>query len=71
MLNAVAIILYSTNYKGTAWLYLLVIISLYITYSVIDTMAKKYRLKEKGLKLLFYLLLIFVGSVLPILIGWI
>lgn len=71
MLNAIAIILYSTNYKGTAWLYLLVIISLYITYSVIDIMAQKYRLREKGSKLLFYLLLIFIGSVLPILIGWI
>lgn len=71
MLNAITIILYSTNYKGTAWLYLFVIISLYITYTTIDIMAQKYRLKEKGLKLSFYLLLIFLGSILPILISFI
>jgi hypothetical protein len=48
-----------------------VVLSLFLIYSLVDVHAKRHRLNEKVLKLLFYLALLFVGLVLPILAGWV
>jgi len=68
ILNAITILLHQ-NYPMIAWILIGVTVLLFFIYSGLDIVAKRRRLKEKGLKLGFYLLLIFLGAVLPIIIG--
>lgn len=69
ILNALTIMLYQ-RYTSIAWIFIGVTILLFLIYSVLDVLAKRRRLKEKGLKLSFYIVLIFIGAILPILMGW-
>jgi small-conductance mechanosensitive channel len=69
VLNSVALLAYASNYAVAAWLFIGAAATLFVVYSVIDIALKGRRLKEKVLKLAFYLVLLFVGSVLPILFG--
>ncbi len=69
ILNALTIMLYQRS-SFIAWGFIGVTILLFLIYSGLDIIAKKRRLKEKGLKLSFYILLIFIGAILPILMGW-
>lgn len=71
ILNAMALMLYQANYRMITWIFLGTTIFLFLAYSVVDVVAKKRRLKEKGWKLAFYLLTVFVGSILPIIMRWV
>jgi hypothetical protein len=66
ILNAMTILIYRSNYHSVAWLFAAVVIFLFFVYSAMDVIAKRRRLFEKVFKLLFYLLLLFLGSILPI-----
>lgn len=70
ILNAVTIMLYQAGYQVVAWLFLGATVSLFLAYSIRDVVMKKRRLREKGSKLVIYLMFIFVGSILPILMKW-
>jgi hypothetical protein len=70
LLNSLAIMLYNSGYAAVCWWFIGIILALFITYSVADIVAKKKRWKEKTWKLAFYLALIGLGAVLPILAGW-
>ena len=63
--------LYSRGFVRVTWVFLGVVLSLFLIYSIVDVLAKKNRWKEKLLKLLFYFSLLFIGLVLPILAGWV
>lgn len=69
ILNALTIMLHQ-RYTSISWIFIGVTILLFLIYSVLDVLAKRRRLKEKGLKLSFYIVLIFIGAILPILMGW-
>jgi hypothetical protein len=71
ILNATTILLHLKGYATSAWLFLGVTVLVFVLYSVLDIVAKRSRLVEKGWKLLFYLLALFAGSALPILAGWV
>lgn len=71
ILNATGTMLYRSGFAGVTWLFVGVVLSLFLIYSVVDVHAKRRRLTEKCLKLLFYVSLLFVGLVLPILAGWV
>ncbi|HEY6047242.1 MAG TPA: hypothetical protein VIU65_11610 [Pyrinomonadaceae bacterium] len=71
ILNATGILLYDRGFERVAWIFLGVVVSLFLTYSILDVHAKRKRFKEKLLKLLFYFALILIGLVLPIVAGWV
>lgn len=68
ILNALIIMLHR-QYPAAAWILIGVTVSLFVLYSGLDVLAKRKRLKEKAAKLSFYLLLMFIGAILPILLG--
>jgi L-asparagine transporter-like permease len=70
LLNALTIMLYTSNYSVASWWFVGATILLFVVYSALDVRANKKRLKEKGWKLGFYLALIFLGAVLPIAARW-
>lgn len=70
LLNAMVIFLNQASDPLVAWIFLGVIVLVYVLYSTIDVAAKRSRLLEKSLKLGFYLFLIGLGSVLPLVCGW-
>lgn len=69
IINAITILIYKSNYHSVAWLFTAVVVFLFILYSMMDVIAKKRRFFEKTVKLLFYLFLIFIGSVLPVMLN--
>ena len=71
LLNSLAVMLYTTKHSVASWCFIGVTVSLFLVYSALDVVAKRQRLKEKTWKLGVYLALIFFGSVLPILVGWV
>ena len=71
ILNALTIMLHASRYLALSWWFLGAIVLLFTAYSVLDIAASKKRLAEKLWKLGFYLVLMFCGSVLPIIAGWI
>jgi small-conductance mechanosensitive channel len=71
VLNATGTMLYRSGFVRVTWVFVGVVLSLFLIYSLVDVHAKRHRLNEKVLKLLFYLALLFVGLVLPILAGWV
>lgn len=71
LLNALAIMLYTTSHSTASWWFIGVTILLFVVYSVLDVRASKRRLKEKSWKLVFYLVLMFLGAILPMLAGWV
>jgi hypothetical protein len=71
ILNATGIMLHNRGFVRVAWLFVGVVISLFLIYSIVDVHAKRNRWKEKLLKLSFYFSLLFIGLVLPILAGWV
>jgi hypothetical protein len=70
ILNSTGILLYGRGFVQVAWMFLGVVVSLFLIYSIVDVHAKRKRWKEKLLKLLFYFALLFIGLVLPIVAGW-
>jgi hypothetical protein len=71
IVNSVGLLLYNNHFVGVAWIYLGTVVALFVTYSVIDVICNKDRLKEKSLKLLLYLILFAVGFVVPITTKWV
>ena len=71
LINALAIMLCTSNYPDVSWWFVSMAILLFVVYSMLDVKADKKRLKEKGWKLGFYLALIFLGAILPMLAGWV
>lgn len=71
LLNALTLMLYITRYRAVTWWFIGATASLFVVYSVLDVLLKRERLTEKAWKLAFYLVLMFMGSVLPILAGWV
>jgi small-conductance mechanosensitive channel len=71
LLNALAIMLYTSGYSVASWWFVGATILLFMAYSVLDVKANKKRLKEKGWKLGFYLASMFLGAILPIVAGWV
>ena len=71
LLNALAIVLYATNHPAASWWFMGVTILLFVVYSVLDVKADRKTLKEKVWKLGFYLALMFLGAILPILARWV
>jgi L-asparagine transporter-like permease len=71
LLNALTIMLFTSNYPVASWWFAGATILLFVVYSVLDVRANKKRLKEKGWKLGFYLALIFLGAILPIAARWV
>ena len=71
LLNAITIYLYSMGTQFIAWLFIFTVVGLYIIYSVVDIYLEKERLFEKGSKLIFYLAVLFLGSIAPISFNWI
>lgn len=71
VLNATGTMLYRSGFIQVTWMFVGVVLALFLAYSIVDVHAKRHRLTEKVLKLLFYFALLFVGLVLPILAGWV
>ena len=71
LLNVLAIMLYTSRYWAASWWFIAATALLFVVYSVLDVILKKKRLKEKAWKLAFYLVLMFLGSALPMLAGWV
>ena len=71
LLNALVIMLYTGGYGAASWWFVGAIVALFVTYSVLDIVANVKRLREKLRKLGFYLVLLFCGSVLPMVAGWV
>ena len=71
LLNALAIVLTATNHPAASWWFMGVTILLFVVYSVLDVKADRKTLKEKAWKLGFYLALMFLGAILPILARWV
>jgi hypothetical protein len=69
ILNAMVIMLYRNGYPSMAWLLLILISILFLVYSVLDVIAKRKRLLEKGLKALFYMFVLLGGTITPMLLG--
>jgi L-asparagine transporter-like permease len=69
ILNAMVIMLYRNGYPSMAWLLLALIIVLFAVYSILDVIARQKRSLEKGLKALFYVLVLLGGTVFPLLLG--
>lgn len=69
ILNAIAIMLYRSNFPVIAWGFIAITGLLFTVYSVLDIIANKKRFREKGLKLGFYLLYILFGAIVPIFAG--
>ncbi|MBU1751038.1 MAG: hypothetical protein KKA73_25425 [Chloroflexi bacterium] len=70
ILNALTIILYTSSYSTASWWFVGTAALLFVAYSALDVKANRKRLREKGWKLGFYLALMFLGGVLPMLAGW-
>ncbi|MBM3711849.1 MAG: hypothetical protein FJW56_00195 [Actinobacteria bacterium] len=68
ILNSIFLILYFNFDHFVALMFLSITIVLHILYSVIDYLLKKSRLLEKSTKLFFYVLIFFLGSILPVLL---
>jgi hypothetical protein len=66
ILNSIFLILYFNYHYSAAFVFLSITIVLHIIYSIIDYFLLKERLIEKSIKMIFYLLLFFAGSILPI-----
>jgi hypothetical protein len=71
VLNATGTMLYRSGFVRVTWVFVGVVLSLFLIYSTVDVHAKRDRLSEKLLKLVFYFALLFIGLVLPILAGWV
>ena len=71
LLNALVILLYTGGYWAASWWFVGAIVALFVSYSVLDILASRKRLVEKLWKLGFYLALMFCGSVLPMVAGWV
>ena len=71
ILNAIFVLLYQSKYLFSAWLFIGSVLLLFVVYSVTDVLAKKSRWNEKLLKLILYFSIIFFGSILPMLSGWV
>jgi hypothetical protein len=72
ILNATALLLFlHKEYQQIAWIFLAATVAVFVLYSVLDIIAKRSRAAEKIYKLAFYLILVAVGSVLPVLGGWV
>ena len=71
LLNALVIMLYTGGYWAASWWFVGAIVALFVIYSVLDILASRKRLVEKLWKLGFYLALMFCGSVLPMVAGWV
>lgn len=69
ILNAMVIMLYQNGYPSMAWILLSLIIILFAAYSILDVIAKRKRLLEKGFKALFYIFVLLGGTVTPLLLG--
>jgi hypothetical protein len=67
ILNSIFLILFFNYHHATAFTFLSVTITLHVIYSIIDYLLLKERLVEKLTKMIFYLLIFFLGSILPIL----
>ena len=70
LLNALTLMLHTSAYAVVTWWFMAVIVLLYAAYSALDVVAKRTRWLEKALKLVFYLVLMFLGAALPIGMGW-
>jgi len=68
ILNSITIYIYEQSESRVAWLFVIMVVILFIFYSFLDIILKRKRLVEKVLKLLFYLLLLLAGSIMPILL---
>jgi hypothetical protein len=71
LLNALVIMLYTSGYWAASWWFVGAIVVLFVSYSTLDILASRKRLVEKLWKLGFYLVLLFCGSVLPMVAGWV
>ena len=71
LLNVLVLLLYTSGYWAASWWFVGAIVVLFVVYSVLDVLANKARFVEKLWKLGFYLVLMFCGSVLPMVAGWV
>ena len=69
IINSISILLFQKNYITSLWLFITATVFLFIIYSILDIVAKRYRLKEKIIKLAIYLVILFAGSIAPIIFG--
>jgi hypothetical protein len=70
LLNSLMLMLYASTHRAVSWWFLGATVLLFASYSGLDVIVNRKRLAEKAWKLAFYLALLFCGSVLPILGGW-
>lgn len=70
LLNSLMLMLYASTHRAVSWWFLGATVLLFASYSGLDVIVNRKRLGEKAWKLAFYLALLFCGSVLPILAGW-
>ena len=68
IINSTALTLYFNEHIFSSWLLIIMTTVFFITYSVIDILLKAQRKREKIMKLGFYLLIMTVGFLIPILI---
>ena len=74
VLNATAVLLYVSQYRDAAWSFVGVNAALFLLYALIDVYIgskvsgkrDKSRIKEKSIKTLFYLVLLLLGAVFPL-----
>ena len=69
-LNAVIVLLYQSPYGAVTWILVATTVLLFAAYSILDVVLDRVRVREKLYKFGFYMLLIVIGSILPIIKGW-
>jgi carbon starvation protein CstA len=69
ILNAIGLLLHGYDFKIQSISFIGLTILLFTIYSCVDIFLDFLRWKEKLFKLFFYILFIFVGSILPIVLG--
>ena len=70
VINAVGIMLFRNGFISVGWIFVCIVTAQFLIYSTLDIIMKRKRLREKSIKLIIYLLLLFMGLVLPVMEGW-
>ena len=71
ILNMLALLLFTGGYPLATGAFMATVMILFVVYSALDVAARGARLEEKLWKLIFYLVLLGAGSLLPIAAGWV
>lgn len=71
IINSLLLLLYQKSEFICFWIFLIFTYTIYLVYSVLDIINNIQNFKEKIIKICFFSLFLFSGSILPILEKWI